>query len=296
MKKILISADAYETKAALIEDDRVVETYIEREERRSLLGNIYLAKVDTVLPGMEAAFVDAGLDKNAFLHVAEIRIEGLDQRARRSKRIQDMVKGGQSLLVQVTKDPMKTKGARVTMDVSLAGRFLVYVPDGEGGGVSKRLPDGERRLDVRAEEESLDGDQRGPVTGEQVDQPAVDREEPVGHRSLGAGGEDTMIEGRETALAEVDDAIAERCGPRVDPEDDHPATSAKTSSGMSKLAVTRLTSSRSSRSSIRRRFWRAFWASTSTVCFAWTTISALSTFTPADSTARRTGSRPSRVV
>ncbi|MGI9117595.1 MAG: Rne/Rng family ribonuclease, partial [Gaiellales bacterium] len=144
MKKILISADAYETKAALIEDDRVVETYIEREERRSLLGNIYLAKVDTVLPGMEAAFVDAGMDKNAFLHVAEIRIEGLDQRARRSKRIQDLVKSGQSLLVQVTKDPMKTKGARVTMDVSLAGRFLVYVPDGEGGGVSKRLPDGER--------------------------------------------------------------------------------------------------------------------------------------------------------
>jgi ribonuclease G len=144
MKKILISADAYETKAALIEDDRVVETYIEREERRSLLGNIYLAKVDTVLPGMEAAFVDAGMDKNAFLHVAEIRIAGLDQRARRSKRIQDLVKGGQSLLVQVTKDPMKTKGARVTMDVSLAGRFLVYVPDGEGGGVSKRLPDGER--------------------------------------------------------------------------------------------------------------------------------------------------------
>jgi ribonuclease G len=144
MKKILISADPYETKAALVEDERVVETYIEREERRSLLGNIYLAKVDTVLPGMEAAFVDAGLDKNAFLHVAEIRIEGLDQRARRSKRIQDLVKGGQSLLVQVTKDPMKTKGARVTMDVSLAGRFLVYVPDGEGGGVSKRLPDGER--------------------------------------------------------------------------------------------------------------------------------------------------------
>jgi ribonuclease G len=144
MKKILISSDAYETKAALIEDDRVVETYIEREERRSLLGNIYLAKVDTVLPGMEAAFVDAGMDKNAFLHVAEIRIDGLDQRARRSKRIQDLVKSGQSLLVQVTKDPMKTKGARVTMDVSLAGRFLVYVPDGEGGGVSKRLPDGER--------------------------------------------------------------------------------------------------------------------------------------------------------
>ncbi len=144
MKKILISADAYETKAALIEDERVVETYIEREERRSLLGNIYLAKVDTVLPGMEAAFVDAGMDKNAFLHVAEIRIAGLDQRARRSKRIQDLVKGGQSLLVQVTKDPMKTKGARVTMDVSLAGRFLVYVPDGEGGGVSKRLSDTER--------------------------------------------------------------------------------------------------------------------------------------------------------
>ena len=144
MKKILISADAYETKAALVEDERVVETYIERDERRSLLGNIYLARVDAVLPGMEAAFVDAGKDKNAFLHVAEIRVNGLDQRARRSKRIQDLVKSGQSLLVQVTKDPMGTKGARVTMDISLAGRFLVYVPDGEGGGVSKRLADGER--------------------------------------------------------------------------------------------------------------------------------------------------------
>ncbi len=144
MKKILISADPYEARAALVEDERVVETYIEREERRSLLGNIYLAKVDAVLPGMEAAFLDAGLDKNAFLHVDEIRIEGLDRRARRSRRIQDLVRSGQTLMVQVVKDPMGTKGARVTMDVSLAGRFLVYVPDGEGGGVSKRLPDGER--------------------------------------------------------------------------------------------------------------------------------------------------------
>ncbi len=144
MKKILISADPYETRVAIVEESVVVETYVERATKRSMLGNIYLGKVDAVLPGMEAAFIDAGLPKNAFLFVGEIVLPELDDEERRKKKIEQLIKAGQSLLVQVTKDPMGMKGARVSMDVSLAGRFLVYSPDGKGYGVSKRLPDGER--------------------------------------------------------------------------------------------------------------------------------------------------------
>ena len=144
MKKILIAVDPYETRVAIVEENVVVETYVERRDRRSLLGNVYLAKVDNVLPGMEAAFLDAGLDKNGFLYVDEIVLPELSDRERRKKRIEQLIRNGQSLLVQVTKDPMGTKGARMTMDTSFAGRFLVYAPDGSGYGVSKRLDDHER--------------------------------------------------------------------------------------------------------------------------------------------------------
>src|SRR5215207_3965334 len=144
MKKILIGADPYETRVAIVEDSVVVETYVERAERRSLLGNVYLGRVDNVLPGMEAAFVDVGLDKNGFLYVDEIVLPELDDKARRQKRIQELIRPRQDLLVQVVKDPMGTKGARLTMELSFAGRFLVYAPEGTGYGVSKRLDEDER--------------------------------------------------------------------------------------------------------------------------------------------------------
>ncbi|CAA9541265.1 MAG: Ribonuclease G, partial [uncultured Thermoleophilia bacterium] len=144
MKKILISSDRYETRVAIVEEGVVVETYIERDTRRSMLGNVYLARVDNVLPGMEAAFIDAGLPKNGFLYVNEIVIPELDDKERRKKRIQELIRPGQELLVQVVKDPMGTKGARVTMQLSFAGRFLVFSPEGTGNGVSKRLEDAER--------------------------------------------------------------------------------------------------------------------------------------------------------
>ena len=144
MKKILIGADPYETRVAIVEDSQVVESYIERAVRRSLLGNVYLGRVDNVLPGMEAAFVDVGLEKNGFLYVDEIVLPELDDRARRQKRIQELIKPRQDLLVQVVKDPMGTKGARLTMELSFAGRFLVYAPEGTGHGVSKRLDEDER--------------------------------------------------------------------------------------------------------------------------------------------------------
>ena len=144
MKKILIGADPYETRVAIVEDSQVVESYIERAERRSLLGNVYLGRVDNVLPGMEAAFVDVGLEKNGFLYVDEIVLPELDDKARRQKRIQELIRPRQELLVQVVKDPMGTKGARLTMELSFAGRFLVYAPEGTGYGVSKRLDEEER--------------------------------------------------------------------------------------------------------------------------------------------------------
>jgi ribonuclease G len=143
-RELLISVDVGEQRVALLEDDRVAEVYLERPERRSIAGNIYLGTVDNVLPGMEAAFVEIGLEKNGFLYVDEIVVPELEGK-RHGKKITDLIQRGQQILVQAVKDPMKTKGARLTTEISLPGRFLVYVPNGEGLGVSRRLEDAERQ-------------------------------------------------------------------------------------------------------------------------------------------------------
>jgi ribonuclease G len=143
-RELLITVDVGEQRVALLEDDRVAEVYLERPERRSIAGNIYLGTVDNVLPGMEAAFVEIGLEKNGFLYVDEIVVPELEGK-RHGKKITDLIQRGQQILVQAVKDPMKTKGARLTTEISLPGRFLVYVPNGEGLGVSRRLEDGERQ-------------------------------------------------------------------------------------------------------------------------------------------------------
>jgi len=142
-RELLISVDVGEQRVAVLEDDRVAEVYLERPERRSIAGNIYLGVVDNVLPGMEAAFVEIGLEKNGFLYVDEIVGPELEGR-KGARKIQDLIKRGQTVLVQAVKDPMKSKGARLTTELSLPGRFLVYVPYGEGMGVSRRLEDQER--------------------------------------------------------------------------------------------------------------------------------------------------------
>ena len=142
-RDLLISVDVGEQRVAILEDDVVAEVYLERPERRSIAGNIYLGVVDNVLPGMEAAFVEIGLEKNGFLYVDEIVGPELEGR-KGARRIQDLIKRGQTILVQAVKDPMKSKGARLTTEISLPGRFLVYVPNGEGSGVSRRLEDAER--------------------------------------------------------------------------------------------------------------------------------------------------------
>jgi ribonuclease G len=142
-RELVISVDVGEQRVAILEDDRVAEVYLERPERRSIAGNIYLGVVDNVLPGMEAAFVEIGLEKNGFLYVDEIVGPELEGR-KGARKIQDLIKRGQTIMVQAVKDPMKSKGARLTTEISLPGRFLVYVPNGEGSGVSRRLEDAER--------------------------------------------------------------------------------------------------------------------------------------------------------
>jgi ribonuclease G len=141
-RELLVSVDIGERRVAILEDGQVAEVYLERPERRSIAGNIYLGTVDNVLPGMEAAFVEIGLEKNGFLYVDEIVSPELEKG--HGRKIQDLIKKGQTILVQAVKDPMKTKGARLTTQISLPGRFVVFVPQGEGLGVSRRLDDDER--------------------------------------------------------------------------------------------------------------------------------------------------------
>ncbi len=143
-RELLVSVDVTEQRVAVLEDDRVAEVYLERPERRSIAGNIYKGVVDNVLPGMEAAFVEIGLEKNGFLFVDEIVGPELEGRRPRGRRITDLISRGEEVLVQAVKDPMKTKGARLTTEISLPGRFVVYVPSGEGLGVSRRLNEDER--------------------------------------------------------------------------------------------------------------------------------------------------------
>jgi ribonuclease G len=143
-RELLVSVDVGEQRVAVLEDDRVAEVYLERPERRSIAGDIYLGTVDNVLPGMEAAFIEIGLEKNGFLYVDEIVTPELEGKARHGKKIQDLISRGQTIMVQAVKDPMKTKGARLTTEISLPGRFVVYQPNGDGFGVSRRLDDEER--------------------------------------------------------------------------------------------------------------------------------------------------------
>jgi ribonuclease G len=166
-KTILVSAEGGETRVAVLEaksKDRkpeVAELYVERRGRRSIVGNIYKGKVDNVLPGLEAAFVDIGLARNGFLHVDEIMLPGGEAAPRRGRgrgrKINELLKSGQEIIVQVVKDPLKTKGARLSMNVSIAGRYLVYAPQGSGVGVSRRLTDKERERLRKMVERTYDG-------------------------------------------------------------------------------------------------------------------------------------------
>ena len=143
-RSMLVRQIADRTQIAIIEDEVMVEHYVNRNSNISYVGNVYLGKVQNVLPSMEAAFVDIGKGRNAVLYAGEVNWDahGLSDTAPR--KIEHVLKSGQSVLVQVTKDPIGQKGARLTSQISLPGRYLVYVPGGGMSGISRRLPDNER--------------------------------------------------------------------------------------------------------------------------------------------------------
>jgi ribonuclease G len=192
-KQVLVTADRGETRVAILESEgapsaegakkkgggqsgaakpkqddwKVAELYVERRGSRSIVGNVYKGRVDNVLPGLEAAFVDIGLDKNGFLHADDIVIPGVEVARRgrgggKGRQITELLKPGQEIVVQAIKDPLKTKGSRLSMQLSIAGRYLVYTPQGEGVGVSRRLEDKERDR-VRKEAKGLEIGEGGVI-------------------------------------------------------------------------------------------------------------------------------------
>ena len=150
--EILINVTPRETRSALVENGVLQEIYIERNNHLGIVGNIYNGKVSRVLPGMQAAFVDIGLERAAFLHVSDIIPQHVKEEIeceQETLQITDLVSDGQELLVQVVKDPLGTKGARLTMQVSIPSRYLVFMPMVQCMGVSQRIEEEEERERLR---------------------------------------------------------------------------------------------------------------------------------------------------
>lgn len=141
---MLVTARHDRTQIAVMEDRSLVEHYVTRHEDVTYVGNIYMARVQNVLPGMEAAFLDIGKGRNGVLYAGEVLYDELDLEEGADERIENVMKPGQTMLVQVTKDPMGTKGPRLTMRLSLAGRYLVLAPNSDLFGISRKLTDKER--------------------------------------------------------------------------------------------------------------------------------------------------------
>lgn len=156
-KEIIVDINPYQTRVVLLEDGSPSEIYIERRGRERLVGNIYKGKVQNVLPGMQAAFVDIGLERNAFLYAGDIQIDRSDFTFHGEQNdikpaalnIKDIVKPGQEVMVQIVKEPVGTKGARVTTNITLPGRTLVLMPSVNYVGVSRRIEDEEERTRLK---------------------------------------------------------------------------------------------------------------------------------------------------
>jgi ribonuclease G len=152
-EEMLVNVTPQETRVAVLHLGAVQELHIERAGSRGLLGNIYLGRVARVLPGMQSAFIDIGLERAAFLHVADIWQERRGEEAER--RIEQLLHEGQSLVVQVIKDPIGTKGARLSTQISFAGRYLVYLPQESHIGISQRIEGEEEREQLRQKFQSV---------------------------------------------------------------------------------------------------------------------------------------------
>src|SRR3982751_2975660 len=191
-REILINAAARETRIAILEDGKLVELLVDRPDNRRMVGDIYLGRVDAVLPGIQAAFVDIGTEKSAFLHASDLVRQSADEaeeeddeededeldqppekkngnggngHGRRAKAppIQEALKRGQEILVQISKEPISTKGPRVTAQISLAGRFLVYIPDSSKVGVSRKIGSSAERARLKEQVQSVLPDKSGGV-------------------------------------------------------------------------------------------------------------------------------------
>ena len=195
-REILINSTSRETRVAILEDDQLVELLVDRPEARRMVGDIYLGRVEAVQPGIQAAFVDIGTEKSAFLHASDVvPIDPDDDdedeeeedddgppTGRRAKAppIQDVIKKGDTLIVQVSKEPISTKGPRVTAQVSLAGRFLVFMPHASRVGVSRKIGERAERQRLREQVESMLPPKSGGVivrtVGEEATEDAFKRE------------------------------------------------------------------------------------------------------------------------
>jgi ribonuclease E len=143
-KQMLVRSMPHQTQIVVLEGPVLVEHYVARSDKKSLVGNVYVGRVRNVLPGMEAAFIDFGEGKNGVLYAGDVNYDETDLEGKR-RRIEMVLKAGDSVLVQVVKDAMGHKGARLTNQISLAGRYLVLSPDPEVRGISRRLPEEERK-------------------------------------------------------------------------------------------------------------------------------------------------------
>ncbi|HLE57808.1 MAG TPA: ribonuclease E/G, partial [Rhodothermia bacterium] len=199
-REILINAGARETRVAILEDEKLVELLVDRPDNRRMVGDVYLGKVEAVLPGIQAAFVDIGTEKSAFLHASDLVRESAEEaeddeddddqlsdgangggspsrngvesipvavhqsrRGRKAPPIQDALKRGQEIMVQISKEPISTKGPRVTAQISLAGRFLVYIPDSSRVGVSRKIGSGAERQRLKEQVAALLSERSGGV-------------------------------------------------------------------------------------------------------------------------------------
>ncbi len=159
VKDILIESSSGQTRLALLEDGELCEYYVERRGQEKLAGNIYLGRAANILPGMQAAFVDIGLDKNAFLHAGDILVDGSDREALQNRignqSIKKILRPGQELMVQVIKEPGGSKGPRISSHVTLPGRLAVLLPTVDYVGISRRIEDEEERTRLRIMAEEL---------------------------------------------------------------------------------------------------------------------------------------------
>jgi len=165
-KEMIVSATGHETQVAILEEDQIAEIFVERERNRGVVGNVYKGRVSKVLPGMQSSFIDIGLERDGFLYVAEVidtmeefeKLESGDEDEPKSRdkdkdnalpKIEELLKEGQEILVQVVKEPLGTKGARLTSHVTMAGRFLVFMPTVDHVGVSRKIESRDERSRLR---------------------------------------------------------------------------------------------------------------------------------------------------